>query len=147
MDDNSTIFGETNDNRGLGMMVLVMVGIVGGVMLAAMLGGCTETRYVGVPVPQSAPATPLLQACADHAALAQRTTFGEDFRGLQFDAANLVMAQPDQMVGSQKIGAIYDGEGQWFGRPVGTMGEWRAVRFHCMVSPVGNVVYSFVRAE
>lgn len=124
---------------------LVVMGVLA--TAATLLGGCTETRYVAVPVPQTAPATPMLQACADHAAVAQRETYGDNFRGLQFDAANLVLAAPNQMVGRQKIGAIYDGDGQWFGRPAGTMGEWRAVRFHCMISPVGNVVYSFVRTE
>ena len=136
------------------MVVNRVVDIVGGLIVmavltaaAALLGGCTETRYVAVPVPQMAPATPVLQACADHAANAQRDAFGDKFRALQFDSANLVLAVPGEKVGSQQIGAIYDGDGQWYGRPAGTMAEWRAIRFHCMVSPVGNVVYSFVRAE
>jgi hypothetical protein len=143
--------GQGADGRAV---VNKMVDIVGGLVVmgalalaASLLGGCTETRYVAVPVPQVAPATPVLQACADHAARAQRDAFGDSFRALQFDSANLVLATPHNKVGSQPVGAIYDGDGQWYGRPAGTMAEWRAVRFHCMVSPVGNVVYSFVRAE
>jgi hypothetical protein len=125
---------------------LVVMGLLAGA--AALLGACAQpTRYVAVPVPTSAPATPVLQACADHAASAQRQAFGERFRGLQFDSAQLVLASPAGKVGSQQVGAVYDGNGQWYGRQPGTMGEWRAIRFHCMVSPVGNVVYSFVRAE
>lgn len=139
-----------NGRPVLNKIVDIFGGLVVMLILAAiatLLGGCVETRYVAVPVPQSAPATPVLQACADHAANAQRDAFGDKFRALQFDSADLVLASPSQKVGSQTIGAVYDGNGQWYGRPAGTMGEWRAVRFHCMVSPVGNVVYSFVRAE
>lgn len=124
--------------------LVLMLALAG---LATLLGGCTETRYVAVPVPQTAPATPVLQACADHAAVAQREAFGDSFRALQFDASNLVLAAPNEKVGSQEVGAVYDGDGQWFGKPYGTMGEWRAVRFHCLVSPKGNVLYSFLRAE
>lgn len=124
--------------------LVLMLALAG---LATLLGGCSETRYVAVPVPQVAPRTPLLQACANHAAMAQRDAFGDDFRALQFDSANLVLTAPAGKVGSQAVGAVYDGDGQWFGRPHGSMGEWRAVRFHCMVSPKGNVLYSFLRAE
>jgi hypothetical protein len=143
--------GQGHESREI---VSKAVDIAGGLVVmaalaaaATLLGGCTQTRYVAVPVPQSAPATPLLQACADHAAVAQRTAFGDRFRALQFDSADLVLASPDNKVGSQAVGAVYDGDGQWFGRQPGTMGEWRRIRFHCMVSPVGNVVYSFVRAQ
>lgn len=143
--------GQGADGRAV---VNRVVDIVGGLVVmgalaaaAALLGGCTETGYVAVPVAQMAPATPVLQACADHAAAAQRDAFGDKFRALQFDSANLVLAAPGNKVGSQQVGAVYDGDGQWYGRPAGTMAEWRAIRFHCMVSPVGNVVYSFVRAE
>lgn len=143
--------GQGDNGRSiLNRVFEIFGGLVVMLVLAAMatlLGGCTQTRYVAVPVAPSAPATPVLQACADHAAAAQRTAFGDSFKALQFDSANLVLASPQNKVGSQTIGAVYDGNGQWFGRPAGTMGEWRAVRFHCMVSPVGNVVYSFVRAE
>lgn len=143
--------GQGHDNKDLVRRAVDMAGglIVMGLLAgaAALLGGCTQTRYVAVPVPQDAPATPVLQACADHAAAAQRQAFGERFRALQFDSAQLVLASPMRKVGSQEVGAVYDGNGQWYGRQPGTMGEWRAIRFHCMVSPVGNVVYSFVRAE
>lgn len=143
--------GQGHDTKDLVRRAVDMAGglVVMGLLAAAaaLLGACTETRYVAVPVPQSAPATPVLQACADHAAAAQRKAFGERFRALQFDSAQLVLASPMNKVGSQEVGAVYDGNGQWYGRQPGTMGEWRAIRFHCMVSPVGNVVYSFVRAE
>ncbi|RYG59159.1 MAG: hypothetical protein EON60_11255 [Alphaproteobacteria bacterium] len=143
--------GQGHDQKDLVRRATDMAGglVVMGLLAAAaaLLGGCTQTRYVAVPVPQSAPATPVLQACADHAAAAQRQAFGERFRGLQFDSGQLVLASPANKVGSQEVGAVYDGNGQWYGRQPGTMGEWRAIRFHCMVSPVGNVVYSFVRAE
>jgi hypothetical protein len=119
--------------------------------LVLMVTACTETRYVGVPMPDYAvvtPAmTPVLQACADHAANAQKAAFGDSFKALQLDTDNLVVAKASGNVGKQPVGAIFDGEGQWYGRPTGTMGEWRRVKFHCMVSPVGNVVYSFVRGE
>lgn len=120
---------------------LMMLGVA---MLAA---ACAQVKYVAVPVNPPLPKTPVLQACADHAANAQRQTFGNTFTGLQFDTANLVLAKPHGAVGSQQVGAVYDGDGQWFGRPYGTMGEWRRIRFHCMISPVGEVVYSFVRQE
>lgn len=143
--------GQGHDQKDLVRRAMDMAGglVVMGLLAAAaaLLGACTQTRYVAVPVPQSAPATPVLQACADHAAAAQRQAFGERFRGLQFDSAQLVLASPANKVGRQEVGAVYDGNGQWYGRQPGTMGEWRAIRFHCMVSPVGNVVYSFVRAE
>ena len=116
--------------------------------LALLLGACAQpVRYVAVPTVADAPATPVLQACAEHAARAQREAFGDVFRALQFNRAGLVLASPMNKVGSQDVGAVYDGEGTWYGRPAGTMGEWRSVRFHCMVSPMGNVVYSFVRAN
>lgn len=70
--------------------LVLMLALAG---LATLLGGCTETRYVAVPVPQTAPATPVLQACADHAAVAQRAAFGDSFRALQFDASNLVLSR------------------------------------------------------
>ena len=143
--------GQGHDSKDVVAKAVDVAGglIVMGLLAAAasLLGGCTQTRYVAVPVPPSAPATPVLQACADHAAVAQRDAFGDTFRALQFDSANLVLASPLNKVGSQPVGAVYDGDGQWYGRQYGTMGEWRKIRFHCMVSPVGNVVYSFVRAE
>lgn len=121
------------------------------VAVATALTACTETRYVAVPMPDYAVVTPqltpVLQACADHAAKGQRDSFGESFKALQLDADNLVVTKTAGKVGRQEVGAIFDGQGQWFGRPAGTMGEWRRVKFHCMVSPVGNVVYSFVRGE
>lgn len=114
-------------------------------VLAALAGGCTQVKYVAVPVAPPLPKTPVLQACAEHAADAQRATFGAAFSGLQFDTANLILTKPHGAVGSQPVEAVYDGDGQWFGRPYGTMGAWRKIRFHCMISPVGEVVYSFVR--
>ena len=124
--------------------LLVMLAVA---LVATLLGGCTErVRYVAVPTLPPAPVTPVLHQCAEHAARAQKQAFGDTFRGLQFDRAGLVLAMPTTRVGRQEVGAVYDGEGQWYGRPDGTRGEWRSVRFHCMVSPLGNVVYSFVRA-
>jgi hypothetical protein len=114
---------------------------------ALAVSGCTEVRYVGVPVVPTPVKTPYLQACADHAANAQRAAFGDVFTSLQFDSANLLLTSPDGKVGNQEVGAVYDGDGAWYGRPMGTNGEWRRVRFHCMVSTAGQVVYSFVRAE
>jgi hypothetical protein len=115
--------------------------------VAWLASACTEVKYVAVPVNPQLPKTPVLQACADHAADAQRSTFGDKFNGLQFDTANLVLTKPTGAVGSQQVAAVYDGDGEWYGRPYGTMGEWRKIRFHCMISPVGEVVYSFVRQE
>lgn len=125
------------------LSMLALAGVVG------MLGGCAgqQVKYVAVPSVPDAPATPVLAQCANHAARAQREAFGEAFRALQFNASGLVLTTPRQAVGNQQIGAIYDGNGLWYGRPAGTMGEQRAVRFHCMVSPMGNVVYSFIRSE
>lgn len=124
------------------LAVMIALGI-----LALLLGACAQpVKYIAVPTVSDAPATPVLQACAEHAARGQREAFGESFRALQFNRAGLVLASPMKKVGSQEVGAVYDGDGVWYGRPYGTMGEWRSVRFHCMVSPMGNVVYSFVRA-
>jgi len=125
------------------LVVMIMLGV-----LALLLGACAQpVKYIAVPTVTDAPATPVLQACAEHAARAQRQAFGESFRALQFNRAGLVLASPMNKVGSQDVGAVYDGDGVWYGRPAGSMGEWRSVRFHCMVSPMGNVVYSFVRAN
>lgn len=112
-----------------------------------VLTGCTQTHYVATPVAPPPPGGPVLQACTQHAARAQRAAFGEEFRGLQLDTMHAVLAAPQQPVGSQPVAAAFDGTGTWFGRPQGTMGEWRKVRYHCLVSPAGQVVYSFVRAE
>lgn len=109
--------------------------------------GCAQTRYVMVPTPPNPPAGELLQACTDHAAKAQRNAFGSDFRGLQLNTAQAILAAPSQPIGAQDVAAVYDGEGVWFGQPKGTMGEWRKVRYHCMLNPAGQVVYSFVRAQ
>lgn len=108
---------------------------------------CTQIRSVAVPVSAPPPGGKLLQACADHAAASQRAAFGDEFRALQLNTQNAVLAAPGQPVGNQKVAAAYDGEGLWFGRPQGTMGEWRKVRYHCLLNPAGQVVYSFVRAE
>jgi hypothetical protein len=89
----------------------------------------------------------MLQACADHAASAQRSTFGSEFRGLQLDTRNAVLTSPAETVGNQAVAAAYDGQGTWFGQPQGALGEWRKVRYHCLISPAGQVVYSFIRAE
>jgi hypothetical protein len=118
-----------------------------GLIIAAATAGCTHTQYVPVMVPTPLRATPQLQACVDHAAQAQRTTFGEAFRGLQFDTAQMVATAPQNPVGQQKVGLVFDGNGTWWGRPQGTQGEWRRVRFHCLFNPAGQVVYSFVRSE
>jgi hypothetical protein len=114
---------------------------------AALLGGCVQTRYVALPTPPAPPAGRMLQACADHAASAQRGTFGGDFRALQLDTRNAVLASPAETVGNQPVAAAYDGTGTWFGQPQGALGEWRKVRYHCLISPAGQVVYSFIRAE
>ena len=117
-----------------------------GVVVAVLgMAGCARTTYVMVPTPPSPPAGALLQACTDHAAKAQRGAFGHEFRGLQFNTAQAVLAAPLQPVGTQPVGAVYDGEGVWFGQPQGAMGVWRKVRYHCMLNPAGQVVYSFVR--
>ena len=117
-----------------------------GVVVAVLgMAGCARTTYVMVPTPPAPPVGALLQACTDHAAKAQRNAFGTDFRGLQFNTAQAVIASPMQPVGTQDVAAVYDGEGVWFGQPQGAMGEWRKVRYHCMLNPAGQVVYSFVR--
>lgn len=118
-------------------------------MTAAALAaaGCTETKYVDVPVMPVLPKTPVLDACAEHAATAQRSEFGDSFRGLRLDTKDLILTAPAVPVGTQPVGAVYDGRGVWYGQPWGTMGEWRRVRFHCLVNPKGQVVYSFVRSE
>lgn len=118
-----------------------------GMAAAALAAGCTQVRYVNVPVVPTPTQTPYLQACADHAANAQRAAFGDVFTSLQLNNNNLVLTAPDRAVGSQQVGAVYDGDGVWYGRPVGTLGERRTLRFHCMISPAGQVVYSFVRSE
>ena len=118
-------------------------------VVAVALGACAtqqDVHYVAVPTPQPAPVTPALQACAQHAARGQREAFGNTFTGLQFDTAGLVLTAPEGKVGKQAVGAVYDGDGQWFGRPYGRVSEWRRIRFHCMLSPAGKVVYSFVRS-
>ena len=121
---------------------MILLGVTGMVMTA-----CTQTRYVAVPVAPPPPGGKLLQACADHAAASQRAAFGDEFRALQLNTQNAVLAAPEQPVGNQTVAAAYDGESLWFGRPQGTMGEWRKVRYHCLLNPAGQVVYSFVRAE
>ena len=115
--------------------------------LALLASACTQTRYVAVPVPSAPPGGKVLQACTDHAARSQRAAFGDEFRALQLNSQNAVLAAPEQPVGSQSVAAAYDGEGVWFGRPQATMGEWRKVHYHCLLNPAGQVVYSFVRAE
>ncbi|MBI1309115.1 MAG: hypothetical protein GC129_04590 [Proteobacteria bacterium] len=118
------------------------IGFMSVFAVAAALSGCGETYFVAVPTPAALPVTPELQACADHAAGAQKAAFGSDFNALSLNTDNLVLTAPKLPVGSQPVGAVYDGEGQWYGQK-----EYRAVRFHCMLSPQGQVVYSFVRAE
>ena len=115
--------------------------------VAAAVSGCVQTRYVAVPVDMPPPGGRVLQACTDHAATAQRKAFGNEFRGLQLDTLQAVLAAPETPVGNQPVAVAYDGEGTWFGQPHGTLGEWRKVRYHCLVSPAGQVVYSFIRAQ
>jgi len=114
---------------------------------AVFFAGCTTTRYMNVATPPAPPAGKPLQACTTHAAKAQRAAFGNEFRGLQLDALQAVLVAPSLPVGAQPVAAAYDGEGTWFGQPQGTMGEWRKVRYHCLLNPAGQVVYSFVRAQ
>lgn len=115
--------------------VVVLLGVLA-------LYGCTETRYVEVPVKPELLAGPELKACEAHASKAQKDVFGSDFSMLQFSTRGMVLTAPTEAVGKQRISAVYDGEGEWFGPR-----EWRKVRFHCMISPAGQVVYSFVRGE
>lgn len=115
---------------------------IGFVGILAVLGGCTSTQYVSVPAVPAMDASPQLQACAVHASGAQKAAFGDDFNGLQLNTQGLIVTAPKLPVGKQQVSAIYDGEGQWFG-----VREYRKVRFHCMISPAGQVVYSFVRGE
>jgi hypothetical protein len=130
------------------MAPLKIIGMLSMAALASLgLAGCTQTRYVNIPVAPPPPGGPVLQACADHAAGSQRTAFGDEFRGLQLNTQNAILAAPTQTVGNQAVAAVMDGEGLWFGRPHGTMGEWRKVRYHCLLNPAGQVVYSFIRAE
>lgn len=118
---------------------IVFAGIL---MAAGMLVGCGDTHYVAIPAAPMLPATPGLQACADHAAGAQKQAFGERFNGIQFNTNDLVLTAPSLPIGTQPVGVVYDGQGQWYGTQ-----EYRRVKFHCMLSPSGQVVYSFVRAE
>lgn len=112
------------------------------ILMAMGLAACAPVRYVAVPVAPELPVTPVLQACADHAASAQKKAFGEEFRLLQLDTAGLVLTAPEARVGSQDVGAVYDGMGSWYGAQ-----EFRRVKFHCLISTRGQVVYSFVRGE
>ncbi len=127
------------------------IGSIGTMAMALWLAGCTHphplTRLVEVPLPPPPPGGALLDACANHAAHAQRMSFGQEFRGLQLDTYQAVLTSPAQPVGSQQVAAVYDGEGTWFGRPQGTQGEWRKVHYHCLLNPAGQVVYSFIRAQ
>ena len=121
--------------------------LAGSLTLAGLLSGCAQTRYVAVPVAPAPPGGPILDACTSHAAHAQRAAFGDEFRGLQLNTTHAVLAETTAPVGNQPVAAAFDGEGVWFGRPHGTQGEWRKVRYHCLFSPAGQVVYSFVRAQ
>jgi len=115
-------------------------------MVLAACAGTQTVHYVAIPTPAPAPDSPQLHACAAHAARGQRAAFGDSFTGLKLDSAGMVLTASDGPVGTQAIGAVYDGDGEWLGRPYGRVSEWRRIRFHCMVSPAGKVVYSFVRS-
>jgi hypothetical protein len=82
-----------------------------------------------------------LQACADHAAAAQKAV-ADDFRVLRFDSERLVALPVQETVGSQAIAGVYDGYGARYSAK-----EYRLVNFHCLQNPAGQIVYSFVRAQ
>lgn len=120
-----------------------------GLALFAVAGTACAPTYEGVELaPQPAPAAPFLQACASHAAKAQRAIYGNSFRVLQLESTGLAVNTPRTgFVGAQPVAWAYDGTGTWVGMPHGTYGEWRRVHFHCLVSPTGKAVYSYVRPE
>ncbi len=121
--------------------------MAGLLLVLGALGACSQTRYVAIPVAPPPPGGALLQACTDHAARSQRATLGDTFRSLQLNTYNAVLTAPRHNIGSQPVAAVYDGEGLWFGMPHGTLGEWRAVRYHCLLNPAGQVVYTFIRPQ
>lgn len=113
---------------------------IGFMAVLAALAGCAETRYVEVPARPVVAESPALRACVAHASAAQAAVYGSDFSMLQVLPQGMVVTAPRLPVGKQQVSAVFDGEGQWFGPR-----EYRRVRFHCMISPAGQVVYSFVR--
>lgn len=110
--------------------------------VSCLVAACTEVRYVEVPSPAEMADSRRLQACADHAFRAQKAVFGSDFSALRLSAAGVAVAAPRLPVGKQRVGEVYDGVGEWYG-----VREYRKVRFHCMFSDSGQVLYSFVRGE
>jgi hypothetical protein len=75
-----------------------------------------------------------LQACADHAAAAQKSV-ADDFRVMRFDSERLVALPVRETVGSQAIAGVYDGYGARYGAK-----EYRLVQFHCLQDTAGQIV-------
>jgi hypothetical protein len=125
-----------------------------GVSLAvsAILAGCTAPQRVVVypylyPAPAETPSpNAALQACADHAARAQKDARGSDFEMLRLNSAGLDQLPFESYVGQQYVSQVLDGTGVWWGRNFDGESEYREVRFHCLTAPRERVVYSYVRA-
>lgn len=121
------------------MMTKFLTGCAAATLLA---GCCVAPKVVYIYDLKQPVATPALQACVDHAANAQVSVNRDSFKMLRFDTSNLLEAEIRQMVGSQPVSDVLDGEGAYWGTK-----EFRAVTFHCLLNPQGQVVYSFVRPK
>jgi hypothetical protein len=123
--------------------ILVLTALI---IWAGLLGGCASsviTQPLAVH-PTQAPA-PYLAACASSAAMGQRQALGESFKMLQLTTEDLLIIRPTGPVGRQRVAYAYDGTGDWWAKNGQNRPEWRKIRFHCLVSPQGQVVYSFVK--
>ena len=107
----------------------------------AMVSGCTRVQevYYYNPAPVNLPVR-AVEACEAHAGGVQQARYGQDFRFILANANGLgVYGVPDP-VGTQQVAMALDGTADLW-----RSGEYRKVRWHCLVNPDGRVVYSFVR--
>lgn len=114
------------------LVVLVVLGLVGCAVRP-------EVTYYMSPAPWALPVAQI-KACEAHAGLVQQERLGANHRFLLIDPKGVGAFAVPLPVGRQAMEMALDGTAD-----VWRKGEYRRVRWHCLVAADGTVAYSFIR--
>lgn len=106
----------------------------------AALRPTPQLVYIYQPAPTHLPVA-AATACQQHASMAQLMRHGSNFQVLQVNPIGLLASPVIHPIGSQPAAMALDGTAD-----IWRKGEYRRVRWHCLVNTQNQALYTYVRA-